>query len=230
MKRFLIALLSCLVPFSARANLLWDIYDAIFGGDSEVTVNVVQETEVKEEEPKSLVEISLLEKGFTRIDEELRDYIDPDDFEYVKQHAEGFYKGQTRGEAAYRSSSNAIVLSSVSFNKADTQGTIHHEVSHLKDFMILKENNYDTTIILPSLDKTSRALFGGITEARAYTEEIEFLYKKKNELYEKMEQLEKIIERITQKGAPPSPTMEYQYIKSIIYETFDLLGKEHDYD
>ena len=64
MKRFFIALFICLIPFSARANTLLGIAKTLITLDPDFLV---------------------------RIDDEIRPYVDPEDFEFMTENCDGFY-------------------------------------------------------------------------------------------------------------------------------------------
>ena len=247
MKRFLIALLFCLVPFSARAYSMFEflvdvyrVYDSIFG-------------EKKEENPdlqfiKQYIS-EMYAGNLTRIDEELRGYIDPDDFEYAKEHTDGFYKIVNNSKASYIPSINIISVDTgftniiakyesisvqlpdslqLSLGKAEIQHIMHHEVQHLKDSVKMEEYGYNSETLLNDLDKVSQMFFGGILEARAYTEEIEFLYSRKNDLYKRMEELKagkEEIQSLSSLAIELNP--KYDEIKELIDETLHVLGKNN---
>ena len=135
MKRFLIALFICSAPFSAKATLLGDFYE-LFEKDTEVMENALQE----KEEPRVLFYDG---NRLVRIDSKLREFVDPNDFDYMKENGEGFYKAPADGNTLgyYSPSKNIIALIDkvLSCEKVDVQETIHHEVQHQKDYMTLKK-------------------------------------------------------------------------------------------
>ena len=212
MRKFLLILSFCLMPFGANAYGILDLPELAL---TQIT--------------------SAIARNSGSVDEMLRSYADADDYQAILDAGAGFYYtsifnpyNKTGYSAAYNPKEHDIQIN-VNYlgeTKALLQGMIHHEVQHLKDFVILKENGYDTENLIGNLDKTSQMLFGGILEARAYTEQTVYFYNKKENLFKEMEKLKKASEEIKQKGLPASVTIEYQYLKSVMNDALDLLGED----
>lgn len=213
MKRFLIALLLCIISFGAKADFLSDTADF---ASSQIT--------------------SIIPRIFHSVDSSLRSYVDEDDYQIIVDNGVALYytnwfslTNLSGYNAAYDPEEDSIrvnTILSIGSSKSLMKGLIHHEVQHLKDFVTLKEEGYNTNSIMTDLDKTSQMLLGGILEARAYTEQTAYLYIKGEEFRENIESLEEAINKIVQRGVPASPSVEYQYLKSLIKESLELMGED----
>ena len=184
MKRFFIALFLCFISFSVKAVTISGYISSFFISDP--------------------VESAYVRAGFSRIDEELRAYIDQSDFEFTKENCYGFYEeyeeskanGKERAAVDMEGNYYELVILKSSFyrnpktTKAKIQSVVHHEVQHAKDHITMSENGYGRSYT-ENLDRISTVLFHSILEARAYSEEAAFVYNKKEELYKVMKELEK---------------------------------------
>ena len=232
MKRLLIALFICLLPFVAKAkDSKWSFVSNLFG-DAPVYngVNVA----ILSAEYRSLM-AELVKKNVIAFDKELRSLIDPDDLEFIKKHSEGIYSEDksyienakpmdpndeyfenlgieiddrkyyfktdggaifkkkddqiyfSSGKAAYYSSKYDIItmgytyINGINTSKAKIQSVVHHEVQHLKDCTAMESKGYGKELMIYELDKTTKLLWDGILEARAYSEEAFFVYQKMKE-------------------------------------------------
>lgn len=206
MKRFLIALFICLVPFGARAiTPIISVTDPV--GVIQSPVSEKQETSSVNfstwDLTKSIVlggvgNISDFNYWFQSDDKLFRLYADEDDYNYMMEHGSHFYMpaGGTEGNANYQAFSDSIRVDISYFNsspRAQVQDTIHHEVQHLKDnIMFREETGLDTFLfdykLSPYLDTITRELWHAVLEARAYSEQVYFLYTK-------MKNFERILEK-----------------------------------
>ena len=126
-----------------------------------------------------------------RIDKKAIPFIDEDDYQTIldaKTNVIAYYADYSFSTSGgYNSKSNNLVLRID--DKAISQSSVHHEVQHLKDCQNLN-------VLSSELEPISRALQGAILEARAYPEGSIFLYKKRNELYEKMKMWEEVYNEV----------------------------------
>lgn len=219
MKKFLFAFFICLAPFTAKADFLSELVDFA-----------------------SKQATSAIPRLFDTVDTSLRPYIDKEDYQTILDSGASLYylgtldiKNLLGYTAAYEPQGHNIFINPYvnetnNLNSKETkalmQGLIHHEVRHLKDFYVLKENNYNPQTIMTDLDKTSQMLFGAIIEARAYIEQAVFFYDKTKELAETEKKLGSLLKGIKQNGMPLPPSMDYNYLKSVADEASDLLNED----
>ena len=177
MKRFLIASLFCLIPFTAKA-------DGSLSGLTDFVANQLSST---------------LPRIFDSVDSSLRSCVDKEDYQTIVDSGAAFYYSSflnpvnLLGYAAAYDPQKHDVLINAFFdgNQIILQELIHHEVQHLKDYARLKEKGYNPETITTDLDKTSQMMLGAILEARAYIEQAVFAYSKREDLLNKVKDLDK---------------------------------------
>ncbi|MBE6449445.1 MAG: hypothetical protein E7013_01935 [Alphaproteobacteria bacterium] len=155
-------------------------------------------TDVKVAKGKVLTgAVSSIYRGFSALgsgmkqgmDKSLIQYIPKDDLAFMKENNVHLYSSDRTTLAGHQTALNAIVINPKSFkelnNNAACETYAHHEVQHARDIKKLEKNGFSATDLghggsgISGLDRSSQLLLQGVLEARAYSEQMGFIYDKK---------------------------------------------------